>query len=121
MDKIGLLAATQKRRRLRVRNRLRNGCQYRLSVHTTGKHVYAQLIDDVAAKTIAFANSCEDELASRIKSGGNVEAAKVIGELIAKRAIQAGVSSVRFDRGARRYHGRIAAVAEAARKNGLQF
>ena len=91
----------------------------RLSVHRSGKHIYAQVIDDVKGQTLASASSLEKDM--RAKSGANVEAAKAVGTLVAKRAIEKGVKDVVFDRGGYRYHGRIKALGDAAREGGLNF
>jgi large subunit ribosomal protein L18 len=91
----------------------------RLHVHRSGKHIYAQVIDDVKGATVASASSLEKDL--RGKTGANVEAAKAVGKLVAERAVQKGVKEVVFDRGGFRYHGRIKAVGDAAREAGLSF
>ena len=91
----------------------------RLHVHRSGKHIYAQVIDDVKGATVASASSLEKDL--RGKTGANVEAAKAVGKLVAERAVKKGVKQVVFDRGGYRYHGRIKAVGEAAREAGLSF
>jgi len=91
----------------------------RLSVHRSGKHIYAQVIDDVKGLTLASASSLEKDM--RAKSGANVEAAKAVGMLVAKRAVEKGVKDVVFDRGGYRYHGRIKALGDAAREGGLNF
>jgi large subunit ribosomal protein L18 len=91
----------------------------RLSVHRSGKHIYAQVIDDVKGQTLASASSLEKDM--RAKSGANVEAAKAVGTLVAKRAVEKGVKDVVFDRGGYRYHGRIKALGDAAREGGLDF
>jgi large subunit ribosomal protein L18 len=91
----------------------------RLHVHRSGKHIYAQVIDDVKGSTLAAASSLEKDL--RGKTGANVEAAKAVGKLVAERAVQKGVKEVVFDRGGFRYHGRIKAVGDAAREAGLSF
>ena len=110
------------KRHLRVRKKI-NGtaARPRLSVFRSSKHVYAQLIDDVSGVTIAAASSQDKELAGAISNGGNIEAATKVGELIAKRAQAKGVSQVVFDRGGYLYHGRIQALATAAREAGLEF
>ena len=111
------------RRKARVRRAIRaaaNG-RPRLSVHRTNKQIYAQIIDDVKGVTLAAASSLEGELKGAIKSGANVEAAAAIGKVIAERAAKAGVTEVVFDRGAYIYHGRVKALAEAAREGGLSF
>ena len=91
----------------------------RLSVHRSGKHIYAQVIDDVKGTTLASASSLEKDM--RAKSGANVDAAKAVGTLVAKRAVEKGVKDVVFDRGGYRYHGRIKALGDAAREGGLNF
>ena len=92
----------------------------RLSVHRSLKYIYAQVVDDSAGKTLAFVSSLSKELKSE-KLGKGLSAAKRVGELIAKKALAAGVKQVAFDRGARVYHGRVKALAEAARAGGLEF
>jgi len=91
----------------------------RLSVHRSSKHIYAQVIDDVKGVTVASASSLEKD--NRGKTGANVDAAKVVGKLVAQRAIEKGVKEVVFDRGAYLYHGRIKALGDAAREGGLKF
>ena len=110
------------RRRQRVRNRLRRDArgQPRLSVFRSNKHIYAQIIDDTQGRTIAAASSLDETLGTSAK-GGNIEAAKAVGKLIADRALKAGLKDVVFDRGGYIYHGRVKALAEAAREAGLKF
>jgi large subunit ribosomal protein L18 len=111
------------RRKARVRRAIRaaaNG-RPRLSVHRTNKQIYAQIIDDEKGVTLASASTLEGDLKASIKSGANVEAATAIGKAIAERAAKAGVTEVVFDRGAYIYHGRVKALAEAAREGGLSF
>lgn len=91
----------------------------RLSVFRSIKHIYAQVIDDLAGKTLASASS--RDAATSGKDGGNVDAAKVVGKALAERAQKAGISKVVFDRNGYRYHGRIKALADAAREGGLKF
>jgi large subunit ribosomal protein L18 len=91
----------------------------RLNVYRSSKHIYAQLVNDVAGVTLASANSLDKEL--NLENGGDIEAAKKVGELVAKRAIEKGNDTVVFDRGGFLYHGRIKELAEAARGAGLQF
>ena len=93
----------------------------RLSVHRTNTHIYAQIIAETGDKVIASASSVEADVRKKIKNGGNLEAAAAIGKLIAEKAIKAGVTTVAFDRSGYKYHGRIKALAEAARENGLSF
>ena len=110
-------------RKLRVRARLKRlpSERPRLSVNRSGKHIYAQIIDDAAGRTLAAASSLDAGLKGELKSGGNVDAAKAVGKLVAERATAAGVKIVRFDRGGFIYHGRVKAVAEGAREGGLEF
>ncbi|RJE83070.1 50S ribosomal protein L18 [Paenibacillus sp. 1011MAR3C5] len=110
------------KRHLRVRKKI-NGtaARPRLSVFRSSKHIYAQLIDDVAGVTLASASTKDKELVSAIGNGGNVESAAKVGELIAQRAQAKGVTEVVFDRGGYLYHGRIQALATAAREAGLSF
>lgn len=110
------------KRHLRVRKKI-NGtaARPRLSVFRSSKHMYAQLIDDVAGVTLASASTKDKELVSAIGNGGNIDAAAKVGELIAKRAQAKGVTEVVFDRGGYLYHGRIQALATAAREAGLNF
>jgi large subunit ribosomal protein L18 len=93
----------------------------RLSVFRSDKHIYAQLIDDFAGKTLASAASTVGDVRGDLKNGGNVSAAQRVGKAIAQRAKDIGVSKVAFDRGGRKYHGRIKALADAAREGGLNF
>ena len=106
------------RRRMRVRSALRkrSGDKPRLSVHRTGKHIYAQIIDDAAGKTVAAASTLGAK-----QSGANVDAASQVGKEIAAAAKKAGVTTVVFDRGGFLYHGRVKALADAAREGGLEF
>ncbi|MGB2832791.1 MAG: 50S ribosomal protein L18 [Methylotenera sp.] len=93
----------------------------RLSVHRTNLHTYAQIIDATGGKVIVSASTVEADVRKKIKNGGNVEAAAAIGKLIAEKAKKAGVTTVAFDRSGYKYHGRIKALADAARENGLSF
>ncbi len=109
------------RRKGRVRRAIRRvaGERPRLSVFRSSKHIYAQVIDDAKGVTVASASSLEKDL--RAKTGADVDAAKAVGKLVAERAIQSGVKEVVFDRGAYIYHGRVKALADAAREGGLSF
>ena len=110
------------RRRQHVRKKLYGTAQRpRLSVYRSGKHIYAQLIDDMAGKTLASASSTNKDVLGELKHGANVAAAKSVGKAIAERGKAAGVVEVAFDRGGRMYHGRVKALAEAAREGGLKF
>jgi len=93
----------------------------RLAVYRSTKHIYAQIIDDIKRVTLVSASSVDPELKGKISHGGNIEAAKLVGELIAKRAKKANISDVVFDRGGFLYHGRVSALADAAREGGLNF
>ena len=106
----------RRRRRVRTAIKSRSGTRPRLSVHRTGKHIYAQIIDDAAGKTVAAAST----LGSK-SSGANVDAAVQVGKDIAAAAKKAGVSTVVFDRGGFLFHGRVKALADAAREGGLEF
>ncbi len=111
------------RRRRRTRSQIRkvSGERPRLSVHRSGQHIYAQIIDDIAGVTVASASSLEKDQRSALKVGNNKEAAAAIGKLIAERAKAAGVEKVAFDRGGYKFHGRVKALADAAREGGLSF
>jgi large subunit ribosomal protein L18 len=111
------------RRQARVRRAIRRnaGGRLRLSVHRSGKHIYAQIIDDVKGETLAAASSIEKALRGSIKSGANIEAAKTVGKTVAERAVAKGIKEVVFDRGSFLFHGRVKALAEAAREGGLSF
>lgn len=113
------------KRNFRTRNKLRKinkSNSPRLSVHRTGKQIYAQVIDDAQGKTLASASTLEADLKDKLKSNGaNINAATEVGKLIATRAKKAGVEKVQFDRGRFLYHGRIKALADSARESGLQF
>jgi large subunit ribosomal protein L18 len=93
----------------------------RLSVFRSSKHIYAQIIDDHDGKTLASASSVLDDVRGDLKNGGNIEAAKRVGKAIAQKASEAGVKSVAFDRNGRKFHGRVKALADAAREGGLKF
>ena len=109
------------RRRQRVRSALRKtgGDKMRLSIHRSGRHLYAQVIDDKAGKTLAAASTLDKDLKDKV--GCNRDGAKSVGKLIAERAKKAGVTEVLFDRGGFLYHGKVKALADAAREAGLKF
>ena len=111
------------RRKARVRRAIRRNAtgRPRLSVHRSGRHIYAQVIDDVQGKTLAAASTMEKAVRDGGKSGANVEAAKAVGKLVAERASAKGVKEVVFDRGSYLFHGRVKALADAAREGGLSF
>jgi large subunit ribosomal protein L18 len=110
----------RKRRHRRVRKKVRGTAERpRLAVFRSNSHIYAQVIDDVGGRTVAAAGTAEPTL--KEGSGGNIAAATKVGALVAERAKAAGVTKVVFDRGGFRYHGRVAALADAAREGGLEF
>lgn len=109
----------RRRQRNRTQIRKNSGGRLRLSIHRTGMHMYAQIIDDTKGVTLAAASTLEADI--KKKYGGNAAAASTIGKLIAKRAKAAGIEQVVFDRGGFLYHGRVKALAEAAREGGLDF
>jgi large subunit ribosomal protein L18 len=116
------IARQRQRRRFRVRKRTRGTSERpRLTVFRSHKHMYVQVIDDSCGRTLAAASSADKELASQVRYGGNKEAAQAVGKAIAERALAAGVKKVAFDRGGCQYHGRVEALAVAAREAGLDF
>ncbi len=118
------LSRTEHRQRLHIRLRRKlegTDARPRLCVYRSLNHIYAQVINDREGRTLVQASSLDKDIRKDIKGGGNVAAAKVIGKAIAQRAIAAGVSQVVFDRGGYKYHGRVQALANAAREAGLKF
>jgi large subunit ribosomal protein L18 len=117
------LIRRRERRTFRVRNRLRKSRvqHLRLSVYRSNKHMYAQIIDDDAGKTLVSASTIETSLFGAGKYAGNKQAAAKVGQTLASRALERGIKQVVFDRGPYKYHGRIQALAEAARQSGLEF
>ncbi len=122
--------STAQRRQHRTRNKLRSvnieqnavrEIRPRLSVHRSDREIYAQVIDDLKGVTLAAASTIDRELKGKIKNGSTKEAAAAVGKIVAERAKKAGVTRVQFDRGRFLYHGRVKALAEAAREGGLQF
>ena len=111
------------RRTEKVRRAIRRAAagRVRLSVFRSSKHIYAQVIDDTKGETLASASSLEKDLRGSLKTGADIAAAKAVGKLLAERAGAQGVSTVVFDRGGYLYHGRVKALAEAAREGGLKF
>ena len=109
------------RRARRGRAKIRELKANRLSIHRTPQHIYAQVIGPDGAKVLASASTLEPEVRKGIKSGGNVEAAAIVGARIAEKAKAAGIDTVAFDRSGFRYHGRVKALADAAREAGLKF
>jgi large subunit ribosomal protein L18 len=107
---------------VRLRKRLSGGSQSpRLSVFRSGNHIYAQVVDDARGATLVSASSLDKEVRETLKNGGNIAAAKVVGQVLARRAKKAGIDRLVFDRGGYAYHGRVKALADAARESGLQF
>ena len=122
MDHHKAIGKQRQRRRYRVRKRLRGTPDRpRLCVSRSHRNIAAQLIDDLAGKTLASASTADKDVAKKIKYGGNAAAAEAIGKAIAERATKAGFTEVCFDRGDCKYHGRVAALANAAREAGLKF
>ena len=122
--KVRKLSKDAHRRRVhsRVRTRVTGTTERpRLSVYRSLDHIYAQVIDDRSGRTVASASSVDKETKKGLKGGGNIASAKAVGKIIAERAKAAGISKVVFDRGGYKYHGRVKALADAAREAGLQF
>ncbi len=118
MEANKLKSLRRRRRKIGLRKRLYGTPEKpRLSIYRSGKHVYAQVIDDAGGMTVASASS----LAGKVEKGGNIDGATAVGKLIAEKAKAAGVESVCFDRNGYRYHGRVKALADAAREGGLKF
>ena len=109
------------RRAARTRAKLKELEVYRLTVHRTPRHIYAQVLTHDSSKVIASASTLDAEVKKDLKGTGNVDAATAVGKAIAERAAKEGVTEVGFDRSGFRYHGRVKALADAARENGLQF
>ncbi len=118
-----MLTKTRARRIARVRQAVRKAGagRARLSVFRSSKHIYAQVIDDTAGRTLAAASSIEKDLREKLKTGADAAAAAEVGKLLAERAVKAGVKDVVFDRGGYLYHGRVKALADGAREGGLNF
>jgi large subunit ribosomal protein L18 len=120
---MAISAKGAERRKARVRKALKARAfgRPRLSVFRSDKNIYAQIIDDTTGRTLAAASTLDKDVKATVKNGGSAEAAAVIGKLIAERGTKAGVAEVVFDRGSYIYHGRVKALADAAREGGLQF
>lgn len=112
---------SEQRRAFRNRAKVKASGRLRLSIYRSGKHIYAQLIDDAQGNTIAAASTIDKEFKGKLKTGATVEAAQKVGALVAQRAIAKGAKEVVFDRGSYLYHGRVKALADAAREAGLVF
>ena len=115
----GLSLFERRRRRVRTALRAKGGMRPRLSVHRSGRHIYAQVIDDEAGRTVAAASTLEKDMKG--KTGATADAAASVGKTVAERAKAAGVTQVVFDRGGFLFHGRVKALADAAREGGLEF
>ena len=115
----GLSLFEKRRRRNRTALRARGAGRPRLSIHRSGKHIYAQVIDDAEGKTLASASTIDKDV--KVKAGATVAAAQEVGKRVAEAAKKAGVTQVVFDRGGFLYHGRVKALADAARESGLEF
>ena len=113
--------ATRQRRSRKTRARIAEQKAVRLSVHRTNLHIYAQVISACGGKVLASASTMEAEVRKELANGGNAKAAAVVGKRIAEKAKSAGITEVAFDRSGYKYHGRVKALAEAAREHGLQF
>lgn len=121
-----IIKPDRKKIRLKKHLRIRKGLdgtaeRPRLAVYRSVKHMYAQLIDDTNGRTVVSASTLEAPLKTELETGGNIEAAKKVGEMIAKKALEKGIKNVVFDRGGNIYHGRVKAVADGARETGLEF
>ncbi len=114
--------ASLQRRHFRVRKRVSgSSARPRLAIFRSGQHIYAQIIDDVQQHTLAAAATVDKEIKTKLSSGSNITAATAVGKLVAERALAKGIAQVVFDRGGNLYHGRVKALAEAARAAGLDF
>ncbi len=112
---------TRLKRARKVRSSIKSSGRVRLSVHRTPRHIYAQIIDTSGSVVLASASTVQVEIKSSVKNTGNVDAAAAVGAAIAQKAVAAGVNEVAFDRSGFKYHGRVKALADAARENGLSF
>ena len=122
MYPIAIKRVRRHRRQLRVRTRLSGTAgRPRLAVFRSSKHIYGQIIDDSTGKTLVAASSVDKDVRSKVKSGANKQAAEVVGTMLGSRAKEKGIDKVAFDRRHYKYHGRVQALADAARKAGLQF
>lgn len=113
--------ASRIRRATKARSRIRTLGVNRLSVHRTPRHIYAQVLTADGSKVLAEASTVQSDVRSQVKSTGNIEAAALVGRLIGEKAIAAGVNQIAFDRSGFKYHGRVKALADAARETGLKF
>jgi len=109
------------KRTLKLRSKIKKIGVKRLTIHRTPQHIYAQVINEDGTQTLASASTIQADIKSALKSTGNIDAAKVVGKQIAEKALAAGVTEVAFDRSGFKYHGRVKALADAARESGLKF
>ncbi len=109
------------KRALKLRSKIKKIGAKRLTIHRTPQHIYAQVINEDGTQTVVSASTLETDIKSAVKSTGNIDAAKAVGKQIAEKALAAGITEVAFDRSGFKYHGRVKALAEAAREAGLQF
>ena len=115
-------AVARNKRHYRIRNKVQgSAAKPRLAVFRSNNHIYAQVIDDTVGNTLAASSTLDAEVAGKVENTSNIEAAKAVGESVAKKALEKGISEVVFDRGGYIYHGRVAALADAAREAGLKF
>jgi large subunit ribosomal protein L18 len=122
MDKNKYLGGQRQRRRFRVRKRIRGSTERpRLSIFRSHRHLACQIIDDTSGKTLVAVGTKDKDVQGSVKYGGNKAAAQTVGKLLAEKAIAAGIKAVAFDRAHYKYHGRVAALADAAREAGLSF
>lgn len=122
MAKTDIKRTARLKRKRRIRGKIRGtGGRPRLAVFRSSRHIYAQVINDDLGTVLVSASTVDSGLKGKLKGGGNVEAAKEVGKLLAERAAQKSIETVTFDRGGFRYHGRVQALAEAAREGGLKF
>ena len=119
--KIHKARALRRRRRVRFEVKKNSFKRYRLTVFRSSQHIYAQIVDDTKGETLVTASTVEKDVRAEIKGGGNIEAAKVVGRVIAEKAKAKNILKLAFDRGSNLYHGRTKALAEAARAGGLDF
>jgi large subunit ribosomal protein L18 len=118
---MNLKKSNRLRRAKKTRAKISEIGVYRLSVHRTPRHIYAQVISAVDSKVVATASTLQKDVAADLKYTGNVDAASAVGKAIAEKSKSAGITSVAFDRSGFKYHGRVKALADAARENGLEF
>lgn len=109
------------KRALKLRSKIKKIGAKRLTIHRTPQHIYAQVINEDGTQTVVSASTLESDIKSAVKSTGNIDAAKAVGKQIAEKALAAGITEVAFDRSGFKYHGRVKALADAARESGLKF